>query len=368
MGHNVWHGGSVTETHGMSERKKRTFNFPDLARALKQPMKTAIAAMLSYLAYKGLHLPHGYWAVISAVIVMQSNLGRSITTGAERLMGTAIGAVIGALAVGTIGVNAWGLLIAIAVTMALCSSTRLQTSQRLAGVTASVVMLIGEGSAWRSGLNRFMDVALGIVVALFVSVAWPSRATLDLRSSLGKTYQDLHQFWLAVISHLAEIDNKGPVDELKRQALLRSQINHDLVADFEREPGHHDPVLSLLVESSDRIRDHISGIDYSARTMSQDSLFRTLDEPFRTVYAAITGAFDLIEADLRDQPGSALPDLAGSLQKLDLEFEALRQSGAPRAFGTEELLRLYSFFYRLQQLGDELHRSMEFANALDHLK
>jgi uncharacterized membrane protein YccC len=213
-----------------------------------------------------------------------------------------------------------------------------------------------------------MDVALGIVVALFVSVVWPSRATLDLRSSLGKTYQGLHQFWLAVISHVAEDDNKGPVDELKRQVLLRSRINHDLVADFEREPGHHDPVLSLLVESSDRIREHISGIDYSSRTMSQDSLFRTLEEPFRIVYAAIIGAFDLIEADLRDQPALPPPDLASSLQTLEHGFEALRQSGAPRAYATEELLRLYSFFYRLQQLGDELHRSMEFANALDHLK
>jgi len=352
----------------IKEKIVRRISVLDLARALKQPLKTGVAAALSFLAYKALHLPHGYWAVISAIIVMQSNLGRSIITGLERLMGTAIGAIVGALAVATVGVNSVGLLFAVAATMALCSSTRLQTSQRLAGVTASIVMLIGEGSAWHAGLNRFIDVALGIVVALLVSVVWPSRATLDLRNSLAMTFHDLHQFWLAVISHVTRDADIGPVDQLKKVAHQHSRNNHELFADFEREPGHHDPVLSLLLESSDRIREHISGIDYSARNMSQDSLYRKLEQPFQRVYAAVAASFESIEADLRDSSRSTSPELVSALQNLEQEFEALRQSGVPRSYNTDELLRLYSFFYRLQQLGNELDRSMEFANALDHLR
>ncbi len=356
-------GNAVT----VKEKTARRIIVLGLARSLKQPLKTGVAAALSLLAYKAFHLPHGYWAPISAIIVMQSNLGRSITSALQRLVGTAIGAIVGALMVAAVGGNSLGLLVAVTATMLLCSSARLQTSQRLAGVTAAIVMLIGEGSPWRAGLNRFIDVALGIVVALLVSVVWPSRATLDLRKSLAGTFHDLHQFWIAVVSRTRD-DDIGAVDRLKRQTHLHSRTNHELLADFEREPGRHDPVLSLLLESSDRISDHISGIDYSARNMSQDSLYKKLEQPFQRLYAAVAASFELIEADLRDSSRSTSPELVSALQNLEQEFEALRQSGVPRSYNTEELLRLYSFFYRLQQLGNELHRSMEFANALDHLR
>jgi uncharacterized membrane protein YccC len=339
-----------------------------LVRALKQPLRTATAAALSYLAYRAFQLPHGYWAVISAVIVMQSNLGRSISAGANRLLGTAIGALVGALVFRMSGLDVWGVFLAIVLTMAICSIRPLQQSQRLAGVTASIVMLVGEGSAWRAGYSRFVDVALGIVVALLVSFLWPSRAELDLRSSLADTYRDLQQFFSAVLTYLNEGHSSAPVEQMKRQIYINSGRNHDLLADFKNEPGRRDPVLALLTESSDRIRDHISGIDYSVRTMDRDSLHRTLESDVRNVTQAILQAFMTIEADVRNDAQLAPTGLKDALATLATAFDALRQSGATRSYATEELLRLYSFFYRLQQLGDELERSLEFANALDHAR
>jgi uncharacterized membrane protein YccC len=354
---------STTET----SRKKISSNFLVL-RALKQPLRTGTAAALSYLIYRAFQLPHGYWAVISAVIVMQSNLGRSISAGANRLLGTAIGALVGALVFRMTGLNVWGVFLAIVLTMAICSVRPLQQSQRLAGVTASIVMLVGEGSAWRAGYSRFLDVALGIVVALLVSFLWPSRAELDLRSSLADTYRDLQQFFSTILTYLNKGHSSTPVDQLKRQIYINSGRNHDLLADFKNEPGRRDPVLALLTESSDRVRDHISGIDYSVRTMDRDSLHRTLESEVRHVTQAILQAFITIEADVRNDAQIAPTGLKDALAALAAAFEVLRQSGTMRSHGTEELLRLYSFFYQLQQLGDELERSLEFANALDHAR
>lgn len=346
--------------------KKLSDNLLAFLLAMKQPLRTSTAAALSYLIYREFHLSHGYWSVVSAVIVMQSNLGRSISTGTNRLLGTAVGAVVGALVLRMTGLNIWGIFIAIALTMAVCSISRLQQSQRLAGVTAAIVMLVGEGSAWQAGFSRFIDVALGIVVALLVSLLWPSRAGLDLRESLEKTYHDLQQFFATVVTYLEESHQKIPVEQLKNQTYINSRRNHDLIADLKNEPGRRDPVLALLSESADRIRDHISGIDYSVRTMDRDSLHRKLEAQVRSVTEAILQAFRITEADLRDDSQSSSSGLKDALAALAEAFEALRQSGATRPFSTEELLRLYSFFYRLQQLGDELERSLEFANALDH--
>ena len=363
--------GSTTETSG----KKLSSSFMALVRALKQPLRTGTAAAFSYLAYRAFQLPHGYWAVISAVIVMQSNLGRSISAGTNRLLGTAIGALVGAVVFRIAALNVYGVFLAIALTMAICSIRPLQQSQRLAGVTAAIVMLVGEGSAWRAGFSRFVDVALGILVALLVSFLWPSRAELDLRSSLADTYRDLQQFFTAVLTYLDEGHSSAPVDQLKRKTYVNSGRNHDLLADFKNEPGRRDPVLALLTESSDRIRDHISGIDYSVRAMDRDSLHRTLESEIRSVTQAILESFMTIEADVRND-AQIVPiglkiapiGLKDALAALATAFDALRQSGATRSYATEELLRLYSFFYQLQQLGDELERSLEFANALDHAR
>ena len=61
---------------------------------LKQAVKTAGAAVLSLYVCRWLGLPEGYWAVISAIIVMQSNLKTTLRDGLSRLAGTAIGAVV----------------------------------------------------------------------------------------------------------------------------------------------------------------------------------------------------------------------------------------------------------------------------------
>jgi len=358
----------MTDSTKQMSGKKLSGSFITMVRALKQPLRTGTAAALSYLIYRGFHLSHGYWAVISAVIVMQSNLGRSISAGANRLLGTAIGALIGALVFRMAGLDVWGVFLAIALTMAICSVRPLQQSQRLAGVTAAIVMLVGEGSAWQAGFSRFMDVALGILVALLVSFLWPSRAELDLRSSLADTYQNLQQFFSAVLSYLNEGNSSASVDELKRQTYINSARNRDLLADFKNEPGRRDPVLALLAESSDRIRDHISGINYSVRTMDRNSLHLTLESEVQKVTQAALQTFMIIEADVRDAAQITPTGLKDALAALATAFDALRQSGVTRSYATEELLRLYSFFYRLQQLGDELERSLEFANALDHAR
>ena len=40
--------------------------------------RTAVAAIVTQLVVTALNLPQGYWAVITAVIVMQANIGGSI--------------------------------------------------------------------------------------------------------------------------------------------------------------------------------------------------------------------------------------------------------------------------------------------------
>ncbi len=70
---------------------------PEMAATLQLAIKTGIAALITYLSAVGLNLPSPIWAVVSAVIVMQANLGSSFNAAWQRLVGTAIGALVGAV-------------------------------------------------------------------------------------------------------------------------------------------------------------------------------------------------------------------------------------------------------------------------------
>ncbi len=69
--------------------------------------RTAVAAIVSLQLASLFRLPEAYWAPISTIIVMQSTLGAALPISAQRLIGTAIGAVAGAATATYFGRNPW---------------------------------------------------------------------------------------------------------------------------------------------------------------------------------------------------------------------------------------------------------------------
>ncbi len=154
----------------MSRRLGRDAWLPHSAR-------TAIAATDALAVARLFKLPEGYWAPISAIIVMQSTLGAAWAVSKRRLIGTGLGAAAGGVLASyfrphtfTFGAAIFGLGV-------VCALLRLdQPAYRFAGVTLAIVLLVTRGEPpWRIGLYRFGAVALGIAVALAVTALWPPR-------------------------------------------------------------------------------------------------------------------------------------------------------------------------------------------------
>jgi uncharacterized membrane protein YccC len=77
------------EESGFLTQEKRTL--------LVQAGKTAMAAGICYWLARLAGLQDGYWGSISAIIVLQSNVGSTVTASRDRLIGTLIGAGYGAV-------------------------------------------------------------------------------------------------------------------------------------------------------------------------------------------------------------------------------------------------------------------------------
>jgi uncharacterized membrane protein YccC len=141
--------------------------------ALMISLRTTVATVASLLLARTLRLPEFYWAPISMIVIVLSTIP-PLTLAWQRFAGTAMGAMLGAL-LATYAPNNW---MVYGTGIFLCgvfsSIARHGGAYRFAAITLSIVLLIAHTSPpWVVAIHRFVEVSLGIAVALLVTVIWP---------------------------------------------------------------------------------------------------------------------------------------------------------------------------------------------------
>ena len=148
-------------------------NLPSVVHSIR----TAIAATLSLAAARLFGLPEAYWAAIATLVVMQSTLSATLLISVERITATALGAATGALLTSYFGGNLLLFAAAVFVLGLLCAAFRMEkTAYRYASVTLAIIVLIPRSNpAWIVAVHRFVEVSVGILVALGVTAVWPEQ-------------------------------------------------------------------------------------------------------------------------------------------------------------------------------------------------
>jgi uncharacterized membrane protein YgaE (UPF0421/DUF939 family) len=139
--------------------------------------RAAVATIASMLLSQMLKLPEFYWAPISAIVVLLSTVNPR-TVAWQRFVGTALGAALGAL-IATFLHPTW---IVYGAGIFLCgilsALLRIGSAYRFAAITLSIVLLIAHTRPpWIVAVHRFVEVSLGIAVALLVTLLWPAPAS-----------------------------------------------------------------------------------------------------------------------------------------------------------------------------------------------
>ena len=162
-----------------SEKK----SLPSVAHAIC----TAVAATVSVMIARLVQMPEAYWAAIATLVVMQSTLGATLTLSLERIVANAIGASVGALETNYFGANLVAFALAIVLIGLLSILFRLEkTAYRYASITLAIIVLIPRSApAWMIALHRFLEVSVGIMVALAVVAVWPEGKRTSLTSDVA---------------------------------------------------------------------------------------------------------------------------------------------------------------------------------------
>ena len=163
------------------------------APELRLAVRVTTAAVLAFALAKLLGFAHGYWAVITAIIVMQTSVGGSLKAAVDRLLGTMAGALYGA---------AIALLIPHGTTMELAAAmvaailplallAAIRPSFKAAPITAFIVLVPLSGAASAPltyALERILEISIGSVVGLATALLiLPARAHHALARIAAKT-------------------------------------------------------------------------------------------------------------------------------------------------------------------------------------
>jgi uncharacterized membrane protein YgaE (UPF0421/DUF939 family) len=140
-------------------------------------VKTGIAAVLSVMLADLFKLTYGYWAAVSAIVVLGSDTAITFASCRDRIIGTAIGAFMGWMTF-----YAWhghyvvyGL--AIALCIFACTMLEFEKAGRLAGATLSIIVLVRlDAPPGRIAMDRFLEVGIGVAMALVITLLPPHGA------------------------------------------------------------------------------------------------------------------------------------------------------------------------------------------------
>jgi len=196
---------------------------------LRHGLRIAAAGLLSFALAYALALPQGYWAVFTAVLVVQGSVGGSWKAAVDRLAGTVLGAVYGAfIAVLVPHETAVMLGVALAISLTpLAILAALIPSYRVAPITA-VILLLGNAGVtegpFLAAILRTIEVALGGLVGMAVSLLlYPARAHTLLGNAANRVLQHLAELFSQLIDALLAASDASAV--LAKQDAVRAALS-----------------------------------------------------------------------------------------------------------------------------------------------
>jgi uncharacterized membrane protein YccC len=327
---------------------------------LKHAAKTAMSAALCWWLALRFGLRDGYWGAITAIIVLQSNVGATVTASRDRLLGTLIGALFG-IGFSLVGALPWNFALAVLAAIVTCSLLGLRNSARLAGVTICIVMLVPKlGSRAPLALDRVSEVLLGILVALAVTVlVFPDRARLRLRDGLAQEFLLLGAFFEATLEGF----RGAPARNLSTlggdvQAALRS--NASLLEAARNEPSSAGwrEGLGMLSQFGRSIFDALLALEFAVKDSHEDRFAQQLEPALRRLVTDIHAGFHHVAGCIHKWSFNTPPpgiNLEQDIAELESLMDQVRHTGI--GFSQAEILRAYAAQLHLKQIARLLRAS-----------
>jgi uncharacterized membrane protein YccC len=301
---------------------------------------------------------------LTALIVTQMSVGRSLQATIDYLVGTLGGALYGgAIAVFVPHSSEFALLMALALAVApLALIAAMNPSLSAAPITAIIVLLvptITHASPLASAIDRVIEVAVGAITGLLVSFfLLPSTAHRQVIETASRTLRRMAQAVGALIAGLlqsVDVEVLSHTQDDIGQAL--AQLN-TIGAEAERERSAHltaAPNIGPLLRTLLRLRHDLVIIGRAATVPLPEVLQARLKSALTAIAATASDYLEACAAALlaRREPPS-LAGVAAALNAYAVEVAQLRAEGVTRSLPGDVAERFFAARFALEELNQHL--------------
>jgi uncharacterized membrane protein YccC len=322
---------------------------------------TASALLTFELAHWfGFQVP--VWAVLTAIIVTQLNVGRSLQASLNYLAGTIGGAIYGTAVGVLVGADSeFTLLVGLAIAigpLVLIATTR--QSMTAAPITAAIVLLstLTHASPIAAATDRVLEVALGALIGLTISlVLFPSSAYDLMSEAVAHTLECLADAAGELVTGVKQgltADQNHRIQEAIGDAVIQLNL---VAAEADRErmvrlsPA---PETSPLLRTLLRLRHDFVLIGRAAASPLPQALQARL-EPHSEVGTAVAEFLRATAAAMlaRRRP-PCLDCVESAIHSYAAAIDTLRQEGLTRCLPSEVTERFFALCFALEQLRHNL--------------
>jgi len=342
---------------------------------LRHGLRVALAAAASFALATAFDLPQGFWAVITAIVVVQTSIGGTLVASRDRLIGTGVGALVGAVFGSVTPSNPWAEAVGLALAVgSLGLAASIKPSLKIAPVTA-VIMIIGSatsqhGFAEAAGL-RVIGIALGGIIGVLVTLfIFPARARDAVSTSVQNTLGDLSRLLVLYAQRLGGEEVEDAIAPLHAKLRSRLGMIETQVTEATRETAARltgASVADAIPRTLWRIRSDVVMIGRASSHRWTGPIADRLGTPAAALLRAQASLLDGLSEALADGSETPTPVLSESFAAFRAAFNQLETEIAPGALTFDRLEQIFGLAFALEAFNQNVtelaERIAEFAST-----
>jgi uncharacterized membrane protein YccC len=327
---------------------------------LRLCVRVTASAVLTLVVGQWLEVPLVLWAVLTAVIVTQTSVGRSLKATLDYFIGTLGGAIYaGAVAALIPHASELALLGVLALAVApLVLLASINSSFNVAPFTAIIVVLaptITHSTPIESAFYRLIEVALGALMGLLVSLTvFPARAqALAIENAarmlelVAQVLPDMFAGFTGALDPAAILPIQERVGKsIARLDVIYAEVKRERMTQLAYEPDPGPLVRTLL-----RLRHDLVIVGRAAVVPLPEVLQPRLGPTLQRLVVASAGYLrDCAAALLARAAAPTLEAADAAFDEYAAEIAAIRREGLMRKLPGDALEHLFTLGFALDQL------------------
>jgi uncharacterized membrane protein YccC len=309
------------------------------------------------------HFPYHYYALIAIVVSMQPTFGKGIKMGKQRVICTAIGAVLAWGMLHIFGNNLFTLGFGITLTIIICSYFGFTSGYTPALILFALVVLVHSSESDLYILYRFLETLLGVIIAVvFYPLFWFRSSSHELNESLEKNLGKLQNRYRYLLDRYLE---NIPIDPgtfnvkleiskaIQNHRILRSELRQERVESFFA--ARKVKLWDTLIDYEENLSLNLALLEEAIESNPERNYRQRYGEELEAI-ARVTeeNLQRLHETLMAGGTEVKIIDAREYFQAIDAKRTEFRNADHPRRFPLEEAIALITVVSILKDINENL--------------